>query len=231
MRATKLILATIVLWTLPQAQLVGSPESTAVTAPQSATPEQAAATPAAAPAPARDRHEGLTVSALPCVDVARGKEIFGKQNPIEAGILAIDVTLQNETAQAMRVTMSTIRLEVEPVGEDRQKLSPLTAGQVATLIVNPAGAPNVGQRRLPPGIPVVTKDKKAQKLTEVLRPFVLDVDVIPPLGRIHGYLFFNFAHQFDLVRDSTLYLPDVKLVAGNKPLMFFEVPLESGGGR
>jgi hypothetical protein len=30
-----------------------------------------------------------------------------------------------------------------------------------------------------------------------------------------------------VVRDSTLYLPDIKIVAGNKPLMFFEVPLAS----
>ena len=45
------------------------------------------------------------------------------------------------------------------------------------------------------------------------------------MARLHGYLFFNIAKEFSVVRDSTLYLPDVKIVAGNKPLMFFEVPL------
>ncbi|HEY4739692.1 MAG TPA: hypothetical protein VIH76_03765, partial [Candidatus Acidoferrales bacterium] len=55
----------------------------------------------------------------------------------------------------------------------------------------------------------------------------LDADVIPPMATIHGYLFFDVDHDFALVPDSMLYIPDIKIVAGNKPLMFFEIPLAS----
>ena len=201
------------------------------TGAQETAPGQSTAQPANPPPPApisaHDNHEGLDISALPCLDGARSKELFGKQDPYSAGILALEVTLQNQTAQAMRVTTGTIRLEVDVEGEGRQKLQPLRPREVATLIAYPSGAPNVTSRRFPTGVQVPTKDKKVDKITEEIRPFALDVDVIPPMAKIHGYLFFNIAKEFNVVRESLLYVPDVKLVSGNKALMFFEVPLPS----
>jgi hypothetical protein len=47
------------------------------------------------------------------------------------------------------------------------------------------------------------------------------------MATIHGYLFFDVDHDFALVPDAMLYIPDIKIVAGNKPLMFFEIPLAS----
>jgi hypothetical protein len=194
---------------------------------QEQAPAQPANPPPPAPIAAHDKHEGLDISAVPLLDGVRSKEIFGKQDPYSAGILALEVSLQNLTTDAMRVTGGTIRLEVDVAGEERQKLQPLRPREVATLIAYPAGAPNVTSRRFPTGVQVPTKDKKVDKITEQIRPFALDVDVIPPMAKLHGYLFFNIAKEFDVVRDSTLYLPDIKIVAGNKPLMFFEVPLAS----
>ena len=133
------------------------------------SPAQPANPPPPMPLAAHDKHEGLDVSALPCLDAARSKEIFGKQDPYSAGLLALDVTLQNLTTEAMRVTVGTIRLEVEVEGEGRQKLQPLRPREVATLIAYPSGAPNVTARRFPTGVSVPTKDKKVDKITEQIR--------------------------------------------------------------
>jgi len=176
--------------------------------------------------PAHDRHEGLVIAADPCLDPARAKSIFGKKNPYDAGILALDVFIKNEMQQAVRINLSTVRLEVPLPDGGSQKLEWLKPREVATLIVYPAGAPNPSSgRRLPGGIVVPLHDKKVDQLSEEIRPHALDADVIPPLATIHGYLFFNFGHDFQLAHDSTLYVPDIKLIAGSKPLMFFEVAL------
>lgn len=193
--------------------------------------EQDAPAPALAPpvptatVPARDHHEGLIVTAEPCMDPAKSEQIFGKHHPYKAGILALEVSLRNETPQPMRLTMNSIRLEIGAPGDTRDKVASLTPRQVARLIIYPAGAPNVSTKRRLPPVTGPPNDKKVDKLADMLRPFALDVDVIPPLGVIHGYLFFDVDHDFALVPDAILYVPDVRIVEGNKPLMFFEIPL------
>ena len=190
--------------------------------------QQAPPAPARGPAnmPAHDRHEGLVIAADPCLDAARSKSLFGKKNPYEAGILALEVFIKNETPQPMRMDLSSVRLEVPLSDGGSQKLESLQPREVATLIVYPAGAPNPSSgRRLPGGIVVPLHDKKVDQVSEEIRPRALDADIVPPLATIHGYLFFNLSHNFKLAADSTLYVPDIKIIPGNKPLMFFEVAL------
>jgi len=174
--------------------------------------------------PLHDRHEGLLVATNSCLNAEEAIQIFGKKNPYDAGILAVDVYFRNETPEAMRLNMRTIRLEVEPPGEENQKIESLSAQQVATLIVFPQGSPNPSmKRKFPTGIPMPSHDKKVEKLAEAFKPLALDVDVIPPMGTVHGYLFFDIAHDFKLAGTSLLYIPDVHVIAGNKALMFYEV--------
>jgi len=119
--------------------------------------QQAPPAPPRSPAdlPAHDRHEGLVIAADPCLDAARSKALFGKKNPYEAGILALDVFIKNETPQPMRINLSTVRLEVPLPDGGSQKLESLQPREVATLVVYPAGAPNPSSgRRLPGGIVV-----------------------------------------------------------------------------
>jgi hypothetical protein len=119
-------------------------------------------------------------------------------------------------------------LEVEPPGEEAQKIESLSPRQVATLIVYPQGSPDPStKRKLPAGIPVPNHDKKVDKLAEQFRPLALDVDVIPPMATVHGYLFFDVARDFKLAATSLLYIPDVHIVVGNKALMFYEVPISA----
>jgi hypothetical protein len=171
-----------------------------------------------------DAHEGLSVSADAYSDVARAKEKFGKANPVPLGILPVEVFLRNETAQPMRIDLSTIQLTVQPAGGHRQDIDSVPVQEVASAVAHPKGPSAPQARRFPIGIGSVT-DSKTDKMMEVLRPLFLDAEVVPPMGMIHGFLFFDLDRDMSLASDASLYVPDVSIAASQKALMFFEVPL------
>jgi hypothetical protein len=172
---------------------------------------------------AHDQHEGVTVSADPYADAARAKEKFGKNNPYEAGVLALDVFLHNDNPQPVHVNVDTVQLEIHLPASGRQDIAWLSAIEVADLIAHPKGPSGPGSRRLPGGIPLPSHDKKTEKIADELRPLTLDSDIIPPNATIHGFLFFNLGHQMSLAKNASLYVPDVTLLPANKTLLFFEV--------
>ncbi|MGA8145454.1 MAG: hypothetical protein WB987_16320 [Candidatus Acidiferrales bacterium] len=186
------------------------------------SPEAKPASPAALP---HDQHSGLTISVDPYTDASRSKEKFGKANPIDAGILPVEVFMRNDSDQPMRLGLDTVQLEVTLRNGIRQEVDWLRPEEVATLIAHPSGSANPKQRRLP--LPIVVTDKKVEKLTAILRPLTLDADVIPPKGTIHGFLYFNVSHEMSLANTSSLYVPDVVIAPSNNPLVFFEVPLRN----
>jgi hypothetical protein len=175
--------------------------------------------------PARDRHEGLLVAADPYTDAARTKDRFGKADPLQAGIVPIEVFFRNETAQPMRIDLSTIRLEIEPPGGSRQRLEALSADDVAGAIAHPGGAPNASRSRIPSPIPLPRHDKKQEKVAEILRPLAVQSDVVPPSSTIHGFVFFDVNHDFSLLANASLYVPDVKPIGARQPLTYFELDL------
>lgn len=185
----------------------------------------ASAQPAASLALPHDTHEGVTLTADAYPDLARNKEKFGKNNPYEAGILAIDVSLHNDNPTPIRVNVDTIQLEVHLPNSGRQDISWLTAVETADLIAHPKGLSGPSSRRLPGGIPLPAHDKKTDKIADELRPLTLDADIIPPNGTIHGFLFFNLGHQMRLAKTASLYVPDVVTLPASKALLFFEVAL------
>lgn len=170
-----------------------------------------------------DHHEGLTISADPYTNVARAKEKFGKANPIDAGFLPVEIFIRNETPQIIKIKLDTVQLEVHFANGTLQDIDWLGPEEVANAIAHPGGSKTPQTRRLP--IPLPSNDKKADKLTEILRPLTLDADVVPPMGMIHGFLYFNVNRELKLAATSSLYLPDAVVLPANKPLMFFEVPL------
>jgi len=196
------------------------------TASPRATPPAQANSASPAPLP-HDRHGGLSISVDPYTNPERAKAKFGKSaNPVPAGILPVEVFLKNETPHAIKIDLETVQLDVHFEGGGQQEIDWLSANQVATLIVHPGGNPSApSQRRFPIGIPTPSKDKKVESIATQLRPFALDSDVVPPLGDIHGFLFFNVSRNFEAALRSSLYIPDVALLPDKTPLMFFEVPL------
>jgi hypothetical protein len=181
----------------------------------------------AASAMPHDTHGGLTVSVDPYADSGRAKDKFGKSaNPVPAGILPVDVFFKNDTPHPIKIELETVQLDVHFASGRHQNLDWLSIAEVAYVIRHPGGNPSApSARRFPVGLPLPGKDKKVDSIIAQLRPFALESDVVPPLGTIHGFLFFNVNHDLAAVATSSLYLPDVSLLPEKKPLIFFEVPL------
>lgn len=178
-----------------------------------------------------DRHEGVSVSADAYSDPARAKEKFGKEaDPLPIGILPVEVFLRNETDHPMHVDLRTIQLDVHPGGGRDQDIDALPIHDVAAAVAHPHGPAAPQSRRFPVGLPSAT-DKKVDKVADVLRPLALDADIVPPMGMIHGFVFFDLGSDMSLVESASIYVPDVTVVPSQKPLMFFEVPVGKGPER
>jgi hypothetical protein len=178
----------------------------------------------------QDKHEGITLSVDAYTRAARAKEKFGKANPLAVGILPVEVFFKNESSLPVKLDMDTIQLEIRPnPGSDKhQDLDWLEPVQVATAVAHPKGPSEPKARRFPIGISL-PKDDKRDKMLEILKPMILNSDIIPPAGTIHGFLFFDVAGRIPAPGEASLYVPDLTIATSNKPLMFFEVPLQTPG--
>lgn len=171
-----------------------------------------------------DQHEGLTISADPYTDVKRAKEKFGNADPIPVGILPVEVFWRNDTLQPIRINMETVQLDIHFDAGSHQDIDWLPVQEVARMIAHPKGPSNPHAPRFPIGVQTGA-DTKTDKMIQILRPFTMDADVIPPMGMLHGFLFFDVNHDLSLANHASLYVPDVLNVPDKKTLMFFEVTL------
>ncbi len=178
--------------------------------------------------PARDAHEGLLIAADPFLDAARHKERFGKKNPYDAGIAAIEVYFRNDTDKPIRLELEAIRLLLTPPDVKRQRFGALAAEDVADRILN-KGGPNPTTSRVPipvPGRgPKPGRGKEWTELVATLRATAFETDLLPPHATVHGVFFFDVNHRFDWLPYAMFYVPDLKFMDTNKPLLFFEVDL------
>ena len=94
----------------------------------------------------------------------------------------------------------------------------------AYKIAHPQGPSGPKNSRIP-SLSLPGGDKKSAKIEDILQPLALDADVVPPMATIHGFLYFDLSRDISLAGASVLYVPDAAVIPGNKPLMFFEVPL------
>jgi hypothetical protein len=172
----------------------------------------------------QDKHEGITVLVDAYTRVARGKDKFGKANPLAVGIFPVEVFLKNETNLPVKLGMDTIQLEVRTAGGSHQDLDWLDPVQVAAAVAHPGGPSQPKMRRFPVGLGV-PKDDKRDKMLEILKPYALDTDIIAPNSTVHGFLFFDVAGNIPAPGDSSLYLPDLTVATSKQTLMFFEVTL------
>jgi hypothetical protein len=180
--------------------------------------------PETAPSLPQDSHEGLTVSADAYTNSARAKEKLGKGNSVPVGILPVEVFFKNATNIPVKLDMDTIQLEVRS-GSHHQDIDWLDPEEVANAVAHPNGPSNPHTRRLPLGVNI-PKDDKRDKILEGLKPLILDSDIIPPNGTVHGFLFFDVGRgDMPSRSDCSIYVPDLTMATTNKPLMFFEVML------
>lgn len=177
--------------------------------------------------PARDTHEGVTVAADPYTDAARSKERFGKKHPHQAGLLAVEVVMRNDTARPIRVNLEAVRLLLEPPGTSRQRLQALELETVIERILHKEkGGPNPTVSRLPiPRMPKADRSKEWKQVEAALSPYVFNFDILPPQATVRGFFFFDMARRFEWVPYARVYVPELKFMDDGQALFFFEVDL------
>jgi hypothetical protein len=183
---------------------------------------------------ARDAHQDLTIVADPYLKSERySKEVFGKNSPYVAGIVAIDVYFRNDNTVPIRLNPGTIQLVISQPGQERQRLGPLSPEDVADRTLLTANANIRARRPFPfPGSSSTTGHSKDwTEMTTTLHSVALGTDILPPHATTHGFLFFDLNHDFSAIRNTHLYIPDLAFMTDNKALFFFEIDLGDAPSR
>jgi hypothetical protein len=178
-------------------------------------------------ASAVESHEGLTLSVLPLTEAAQYKEKFPKKSPYAAGILAVQVTFQNDTDQSIKVSLDRVRLLVILSEDNRQQIEALSSSGVADVTLSP-GAKDPTKRRkfpLPSGGPSSGHDKKWTELEKAAREAAVPGTIVAPHSRLQGLMYFDLQGQFDLVSAAHLYIPELLVLEKNRSLTYFEIGL------
>ncbi|HEV2489058.1 MAG TPA: hypothetical protein VGT03_04555 [Candidatus Acidoferrales bacterium] len=176
---------------------------------------------------AKDKHQGFLVAAIPYSDSAAAKAKLDKADPIKAGLLPVEVYFRNDTRDPVRVDLTTIRLDIDAPNGQKLHLQPMGLEQASSAIAHPKGASAPSARRFPPIVPVPIHDSKQRDAEDRLQPLMFQTDVVPPGLTVHGFVFFDVNHDFDLLPYATLYVPDVKSVTSSEAMIYFEVSLKS----
>jgi len=174
-----------------------------------------------------ESHEGVTISALPWTDPATYKAKFPKKSPLGSGIVAIDTVIRNDSDDSMKVKLEDIRLNVTLDEANRQALRPLSADDVADVMTDNGKKDPTKKTRLPLPIPTggpkVGRDKKWVELQKQAADAGVNSSVVAPHHSVEGLLYFDLQSQFDLLNTAHLYIPDVRSLEKNHPLLYFEI--------
>jgi hypothetical protein len=178
-----------------------------------------------------ESHEGLTISVLPWNDAAQYKEKFPKKSPYAAGILAIQVTLRNDTDDSVKVNLERVRLLIVLSEDNRQQVEALSSSEMADAVLNPGKDPTATRRKFPlPGrAPRSGHDKKWTEMEKAARDAGMPGSVVPPHGRLEGLMYFDLQGQFDLLNTAHLYVPELIALEKNRSLTYFEIELSRSG--
>jgi hypothetical protein len=175
--------------------------------------------------PAHDSHQGLLIAANPYISASRYKEKFGKHTPFDGGILAIELFFRNDNDSPIRVNLKTMQLLVSAPGGSRQRLDPLSAEEVADVVL---AKPKDPSPRIPiprVGMPRKSHDKDWEEFAGTLRSAALATDLLPPHATTHGFVYFDVDHHYDWLSTSRFDVPDLTFMTGNKALFFFQIDL------
>lgn len=185
-------------------------------------------------AAAAESHEGVTITAQPWTEPADYKPRFPKKTPLTAGLVGVQLTIQNDSAAAVRVNLERIRLIVTLDEESRQNLAPLSAEDVAELILKGGSSDPTATRKripLPMGIPKTGRSKEWTQIEDAARAAGVPGSVIPPHGKVQGLLYFDLARQYDLLHSARLYIPEVTNIEKGRSLLYFELEFSKAAAR
>jgi hypothetical protein len=179
-----------------------------------------------------DSHEGLTIAADPWLSAERYRQAFPKKSPYAAGILAVKVTLRNDSAESIRVGLERIRLNLTFDDNNRQELPSLTSEQLADAVLHPR-VKSPSRPRIPLPLPSSSggRDKSWEQYQKLAEDNRLHAGVIAPHSTIEGLLYFDLQNQFDMLANARLYFPDLFALEKNQELMYFDIDLSQPASR
>jgi hypothetical protein len=180
-------------------------------------------------AAALESHEGLTISARPWTTAELYKEKFGKNSPFTVGIVAIHLSLRNDSNQAININIDKIQLLLRLAGDNRQNLDSLTPEDVADSVRNPGTRDITATRKPIPGKNHGWRDKRWDQVQQAAQDAGLPSHLIAPHSTMQGLLFFDLRGQLDLLDSAHLYVPDLVTLETNHPLFYFEIDLGRHG--
>jgi hypothetical protein len=173
----------------------------------------------------RDAHQNLTVVADPYLTPDRYKGVFGKKSPYDAGLVAIQVYFRNDNDLPIRLNPATVQLVISQPGQERQRLDALSPEDVADRTLLNAHVRATRPFPWPGSITGTGHGKDWTEMVNTLRSVALTTDIFPPRTITHGFIFFDLEHDFDAIRNSHLYIPDLIFMNDKKQLFFFEIDL------
>jgi hypothetical protein len=180
-------------------------------------------------AAALESHEGVTVSAQPWTDAGSYKSKFPKKSPLGAGIVAIDTIIRNDSDDSMKVDLEQIRLNVAVSEDSRQALHSLSPDDVADVMTDTGKKDPTAKHRYPFPIPSsgqkVGRDKHWMELQKAAADAAVPSSIVAPHKSVEGLLYFDLQSQFDLLDTAHLYIPDIRALEKNHPLLYFEIDL------
>ena len=172
-----------------------------------------------------DAHQNLTIVADPYLTPDRYKGVFGKKSPFDAGIVAIQVYFKNDNDLPIRLNLATVQLVISQPGQERQRLSALSPEEVANRALLNAHVRVTRPFPLPGPITGTGHGKDWTDMVDSLRSVALTTDILAPRATTHGFMFFDLNHDFDAIRNTHLYIPDLIFMTDKKQLFFFEIDL------
>ncbi len=182
---------------------------------------------------ALESHEGVTISAQPWTDAASYKAKFPKKSPLASGVVAIDTIFRNDSDESMKVDLDQIRLNVTVSEDNRQALPSLTADDVADVSTESKKKDPTETRRSPipiPKGPKTGRDKHWIEMQKAAAEAAVGSSIVAPHHSVQGLLYFDLQGQLDLLNTAHLYIPDVRALEKNHPLVYFEIDLSRQTG-
>jgi hypothetical protein len=182
-------------------------------------------------AAAVESHEGVTISAQPWTEAALYKSKFPKRSPLSAGIVGIDTVIRDDSDDSMKVNLDEIRLNVQIDEDNRQALQSLSADDVADLMADVKRKDPTATHKLPLPIPTtgpgpkVGHDKKWTEMQKAAADAGINSSIVAPHKSVEGLLYFDLQNQLDLLNTAHLYIPDIRALERNHPLLYFEIDL------
>lgn len=181
-----------------------------------------------------DSHEGVTISVDPWTTASRYKEKFPKKSPFGGGVIAIQVRIQNDNNQGIKIDPARIRLLVQIDEENRQELEPLAPDDVADDVLLKDNGKDPTSRRNPLPIPVgkprPSRDANWTAMRDACQNAGIPSKVIGAHSFVEGLVYFNLRGEVELLQSARLYIPSLTTMGSNQPISYFDIRLGKDAG-